>query len=235
VNVSSKEQPIVILGGFLAKSYFYRDLKNALSSLSGNPVYICNLGFVEWYRAINAKGWLKIMHKLHSLVENTVSESKTGKITLIGHSSGGVIARLYLAPDEFLGCVFNGKRYVSHLITLGSPHYNLHGTPMRKFVQEKYPDSYFHPEVKYFSVAGTGVLGNKNGNVMERISYHSYRYLCGRGDISGDGLVPIDSALLRGSTHITLEGVGHPFLAARNWYGKTENVSIWWNKVVSDL
>jgi hypothetical protein len=234
VNISFKNQPIVILGGFLAGPFFYKELERTLCSVSGNPVYICGLNVFDWYGAINARGWLKIMTKLQRLVENVVCESKAGKITLIGHSSGGVIARLYLASDEFLGFVFNGKRYASHLITLGSPHYNLRGTPMRKFVQDKYPDSYFYPEVKYFSVAGTGVSGNNKGNVMERISYYSYRYLSGRGDESGDGLVPTGSALLRGSKHITLEGVGHPFLAARNWYGKPENVKIWWNKIVSD-
>ena len=234
MNKSIIEQPIVILGGFLAATHFYSDLKNALHVLSGNPVYICGLNVLEWYRAINARGWIKIMIKLQRLVENVVCESKTGKIILIGHSSGGVISRLYLSPNDFLGYVFNGKRYVSHLITLGSPHYNLRGTPMRKFVQDKYPDSYFHPDVKYFSVAGTGVLGNKKGNVLERISYYSYRCLCGKGNVYGDGLVPINSALLRGSRQVTLEETGHPFLAARNWYGKPENVSIWWNKFMSD-
>jgi len=231
----ASEQPIVIIGGFLAKSSFYKELYETLIKVSGQPVFICSLGLIDWIRAVNAGGWLKIMAKLHGKVKEAAKVSATGKIILVGHSSGGVISRLYLGPDEFLGKVFKGLDYVSHLITLGSPHYNLHGAKMRKYVQKIYPDSYFYPKVKYFCVAGAAVQGDRKGSILSRISYYSYKFICGRGDVKGDGLVPVESALLRKSEQLILDGVDHPFFKKRNWYGNTENVSKWWYRFLSTV
>jgi len=230
---SACKQPIVIIGGFLSSQRFYKELSDILSDLSGQPVVVCNIGFFSWLRVFSAKGWLKILLKLKSTVEEAAKNSPTGKVVLIAHSSGGVMARLFLTPDQFKGNRFNGLNYVSDLVTLGSPHYSERSTPMRKYVQKKYPDSYFQPDVKYFSVAGAAVKGQKRHSLVSLISYYCYKYLCGDGNVIGDGLVPVESALLHGSKRIILEEVGHPFIGARKWYGKPEIVKKWWHEFIS--
>jgi hypothetical protein len=99
---------------------------------------------------------------------------------------------------------------------------------MRKHVQKILPDAYFGERINYVSVAGTAVDLREKTPLRTLVSRICYRYLGGNGKTAGDGLVPVECALLRNSTHIVLEGVGHPFLFATDWYGTPENVRRWW-------
>jgi hypothetical protein len=56
----------------------------------------------------------------------------------------------------------------------------------------------------------------------------SYQAIAGRRDLEGDGLVPVQSALLRGSEPITLPGVAHGGAFGDRWYGTPEVVQQWW-------
>ena len=65
----------------------------------------------------------------------------------------------------------------------------------------------------------------------------------GKADAWGDGVVPVDSALLSGSTHIVLEDVYHSPLGStdddadaataspRLWYGSRQVIDSWLNTV----
>jgi hypothetical protein len=139
------------------------------------------------------------------------------------------MARLYLGPRPFLGCACGGLDYIDHLITLGSPHYNQRGGRMRRWVDEQYPGAYFAPQVKYTSVAGRMVHGNRRGPFRERWAYRAYERLSGDGNAWGDGLVPVASALLHESQPITLEGVSHFTGFGRPWYGTAEVIPRWWD------
>ena len=225
---SSVSQPVVIIGGFLTGPRFYSDMARAVAEVSGRSVYICDIGLTDWLRAYSAKGWLSILLKVKSTIETALKTGADRKIVLLGHSSGGVIGRLYLSPQPFLGHEFNGGEHVTHLITLGSPHYGKHSSPMRKLVQKTFPDAYFGERVDYVSVAGTAVDLREKAPLITWLSRMCYRYCSGNGKTAGDGLVPVECALLRDSTHIVLEGVGHPFLFANHWYGRPENVRRWW-------
>ncbi|MGD8921636.1 MAG: hypothetical protein PVH24_00155 [Candidatus Zixiibacteriota bacterium] len=228
---SSVSQPVVIIGGFLTGPGFYSEMARVVGEVSGRPVYICDIGLTDWLRAYSAKGWLSILLKVKSTVEAALKTGADRKIVLLGHSSGGVIGRLYLSPQPFLGHEFNGLEHVTHLITLGSPHYGTHSSPMRKYVQRILPDAFFGKYVQYVSVAGTAIDLREKSPLRSLASRICYRYLGGNGRVVGDGLVPVKCALLKDSTHIVLEGVGHPFLFATNWYGTPESVRRWWPRV----
>jgi len=225
------QQPIVIIGGFLSVPRFYKDMAHTLAELSGQPVYVCNVSLLDWLRSYSAKGWLNILFKMKDTIDMARESGGDRKVILLGHSSGGVMGRLYLSPEPFLGYTFNGLNHVSHLITLGSPHYGNHLSPMRSYVQRILPDAYFGKHLEYVSVAGTAVDTREKASLITWLSQIFYRYLSGNGKTAGDGLVPVACALLKGSTPIVLEGVGHPFIFAINWYGKPENVRRWWLKI----
>ncbi len=55
----------------------------------------------------------------------------------------------------------------------------------------------------------------------------------GDGDVWGDGLVPVASALLRGSQQLTLDGVSHFTGFGGPWYGAIEVIPQWWNVCTS--
>jgi len=229
------QQPIVIIGGFLTGPGFYTKMARALAELSGQSVNVCKISLFDWLGAFSARGWLRLMLKVKSTVDKVLETCVDQKITLLGHSAGGVVGRLYLSPQPFLGHTFNGVEQISHLITLGSPHYGIHPSPMRAYVQRILPDAFFGDHVIYVSVIGTAVDVREKTPFTWWISRICYRYLGGNGKTIGDGLVPVDCGLLKDSTHIVLEGVGHPFIFAANWYGRPKNVRRWWEMIFCDM
>ena len=223
-----KEQPLILAGGFLSSERTYRTIQRYLYELTGQKVWVMPVKTHAWFGSITLSGWVRILNKLEDTVLHAVKESKAGKVTLIGHSSGGILSRLFLSPEPLRGHSYRGLDFVNALITLGSPHYNHKGASLRKWVEEKYPGAYFNPDVHYISVAGKAIQGNKRGSLKERRVYWYYKNLCGRGDVWGDGIVPLPSALLQGSQHIVVDGLRHYSRSKHLWYGSEEAVRSWW-------
>lgn len=222
--------PIVILGGFLSVSTHYAGMKTWLEEATGQKVYIVPATTWNWLCSISAYGWAQILDKLDRTVKIALQECGSERVVLVGHSSGGVMARLFLSPLPFCGRIYAGLNSVYGLISLGSPHQNRKGSPMRRKVQRLFPGAFFSPPVKYFSVAGSAVLGSKQGSVIERSSYRSYKILSGKGHVWGDGIVPLSSALLERAHPCILNGVFHDFRKNRRWYGSTNAIEQWWQE-----
>ncbi len=221
-------QPIVLLGGFLSFPAVYRGMRRTLTRIADQPVWVVEAYCHDWVLAVAPVGWKRLLDRLQRTVRRALRGSSTGKVTLVGHSSGGVVGRLYLSPEPFLGVAYGGLEHVDHLITLGSPHHNQRGTRMRQWVDRRYAGAYFGPQVSYTSVAGAAVRGSRCGSVRERCAYRFYRRLCGDGTAWGDGLVPVESALLRGSQSVVLKGVSHFTGFGGPWYGAEAVVARWW-------
>ncbi len=229
-----EQQPVVILGGFLSVPGAYGSMRDQLAHMTGQPVRIVGAWIHDWLWSATPAGWANLLRKLDRAVRLSVLESSTGKVTLVGHSSGGVIGRLYLGDRPFLGHAYNGSKCVDRLITLGSPHHNLRVGGMRRWVDEQYPGAYFAPLVQYTCVGGKRVCGSPDGTMAQRFAYASYRRLSGTGDAWGDGLVPISSTQLHGARHIILEGVSHFALSRTLWYGSPQVVPRWWDDCGSE-
>jgi hypothetical protein len=66
-----------------------------------------------------------------------------------------------------------------------------------------------------------------------RAAYQSYLMTCGRGDVTGDGVVPLSYTLLEGSEQIVLKGVLHSIneagttLPTERWYGSEGVIDRW--------
>lgn len=227
-------QPIVIVGGFLSFSMLYIGMRDTLAEISGQPVWIVEMQSYDWLPATVPPGWNRLLRKLEKTVHEVAAGSDTGKVTLIGHSAGGVLARLYLSPRPFWGHAYRGLDHVSHLVTLGSPHYNrqklIYGGWISQWIEKRYPGATFAPEVRYCSVAGKLIFGNPQGTLRERHAHSFYADIGGKGEVWGDGLIPVSSALLKGSEQILLKashfsGFGGP------WYGEEQVVRQWWVKI----
>jgi pimeloyl-ACP methyl ester carboxylesterase len=230
-NISIREQPIILIGGLFSSERTYGKMKGFLQEISGQKVWIVPINVYMWFGGISLSGWVRLLNRIEDTVRKAVQGSKTGKVTLIGHSSGGILGRLYLSPDPLRGHVYNGLSYIDTLITLGSPHYNYRGASLRKWVEEKYPGAYFGSHVRYISVVGKAIQGIKRGSPRERLTYWFYKTLCGRGDVWGDGFVPVPSALLKGSQEIVVDGIRHYSRSKHLWYGSEKGVSSWWKRV----
>ena len=224
--------PIVFLGGFLSQPTLYTSVGLNLTSLFGNRVFIVDARMFDWLITISKFGWYLVLNELDRTVRDALKQTGKNKAILVGHSQGGVLARLYLNQEPFIGKFYCGLNYIEQLITLGSPHINRGGIKrgghMSRWIQQQVPGSAFAPQVRYTSVAGKYVQGNSTGTKFERFVFKTYEEICSDGEAWGDGIVPVTSALLPGSKQIILDGVSHYSLIADPWYGSKEILPSWW-------
>ena len=185
----------------------------------------------DWFKSNSEKGWVDILNKVRDTVNLAMKENKSRKIDFIGHSSGGVMLRLYLSDEPFNDEIFNGKSHAKNLITLGSPHQAVKATALRKFVDEKYPGNFFK-NINYVSVGGEVEIKSKQTSLITKIiARGSYKSISGDKNAKGDGLVPLSSSLLEGSQKIILPETVHGGIFGKNWYCTSSKVSEWWKQI----
>ncbi len=220
-------QPVLILGGFLITAEAYQPMRCWLQEHTQQPVELVPASRFDWLLTSWAFGWARLLDRVAQQAEALAACSQTGKITLIGHSSGGVMLRLFLADEPFAGRCYNGRRWADRLYTLGSPHTALRATPLRQMVDRRYPGAWFADAVHHLAVAGE--LAPEEGTPLSRrMGPRSYQAIAGRTDLAGDGLVPVPSALLQGADPITLAGVAHGGAFGERWYGSPAVLEQWW-------
>ena len=226
-------QPIIILGGFLIDRATYKEMIEHIKSRSNNKVVIVPVNKLEWLSTNWSFGWRLILDKVEKIAKDLSEESITKKVTLIGHSSGGMILRLFLSDLLFSNKIYNGKDYVNCLITLGSPNQAKRATYLRNYVSSKLPGSFYRKNVSYISVAGElDLRGPIATKISRRLSKTSYRALNGNDDTIGDGLVPRDCALLIGSKTIVMKETAHGKSFGKDWYGSKNKVEEWLNRLI---
>ena len=77
--------------------------------------------------------------------------------------------------------------------------------------------------------AAAGSDGGKER--IEDFAWRSYVQVCGRGDVVGDGVVPLEAAHLEGAKQISLRDVFHSINAPKAWYGSEEVIDSWLRQV----
>jgi pimeloyl-ACP methyl ester carboxylesterase len=150
---------------------------------------------------------------------------------------------------------------VSGLVTLGTPHFAPpEGFPdmtlgVLKFVNDEYPGAFLAAAgIAYVTVGGDAIVGSKSPAAAAaappsskvdsayakrgegsaaRVAFNSYEMVCGRGDVTGDGVVPLSYTQLEGATQLELKGVLHSINEAgttvptERWYGSENVVDRW--------
>jgi hypothetical protein len=130
-----------------------------------------------------------------------------------------------------------------------------------QFTDQTYPGTFLASQnIGYVSVGGNAVTGsnidkqdkevpstitvNENYNVDDlyakrgegssaRVAFTSYEAVAGKGDLSGDGVVPLEWTQLEGARQIRLEGVVHSIneagttLPSSRWYGSDAVIDQW--------
>lgn len=222
-------QPVVILGGFLITDEAYQPLIDWLRNEQGIDACVVHATRADWLLSSWAFGWRRLLQRVDQAVVAAKARSGSPRITLIGHSSGGVMLRLYLADTGLKGAILNGRQHCNRLISLGSPHQALRATPLRAMVDRLLPGCACAPDVDYISVAGRLNLQSAAASPFARRSAAgNYERISGDAKAPGDGLVPVSAAWLQGSRLIELEDTAHGGLFGQPWYGSPERISQWW-------
>jgi triacylglycerol esterase/lipase EstA (alpha/beta hydrolase family) len=225
--------PTVILPGYLESADVYLPLQQALTAL-GTPTTTVPLRQRDWLPTLGGRSMIPILRQLDRTVKAALIDNRAQQINLIGHSAGGWISRIYIGavPYTIHGDVnadaglWDAKAKIANLITLGTPHISGERWTRKNldFVNDNYPGATY-PEVKYICVAGKSIFGAKK--LGQWLAYSSYEMTCGRGDVWGDGITPIEAAHLQGAKNITIEGVKHSPRTSGIWYGSPAARSQW--------
>ena len=154
MTTDASAQPVVILGGFLITTEAYQPMADWIRQRDDCDVVVIPVNRVDWLLTSWAFGWMRLLDRVHAEVSCLAAGSPTGRVTLIGHSSGGGMLRLYLSDRSFAGRRYGGAGMCNRLITLGSPHQARRATPLRAMVDREFPGAAF-PGVDYIAVAGT--------------------------------------------------------------------------------
>jgi triacylglycerol esterase/lipase EstA (alpha/beta hydrolase family) len=225
--------PTVILPGYFASAIEYQQLEKALNE-RGIPTTTVPLRKRDWIPTLGGRSVVPILQRIELTVKQMLYQYKSSAVNLIAHSAGGWIARIYLGEKPYLihgdgtaaEAIWEARKYVHTLITLGTPHTSQERWTKKNldFVNMNYPGA-FYTEVRYVCVAGKAVYGEKR--LGSWLAYNSYQLTCGRGNCWGDGITPIAAAHLTGATNITLEGVMHSPKSPGIWYGSPEVRQAW--------
>jgi hypothetical protein len=213
-------------------------MAETLAGLCGQPVRLVGVGKAEWLLTVFPFAWARILDRVATAVSELAAESPTGRVTLVGHSSGGIMLRLFLDGEPFQGRRFDGRAQADTLVMLGSPHTALKATAMRRMVERRLPGAFLADQeqgdqaadgVRYVSVAGDLDLDDPAATATaRRLAPTAYRNSTGNPNDHGDGLVPVASALLAGSEQLVLNGVAHGGAFGDRWYGSPDVVARWW-------
>ncbi len=228
------KQAIILIGGYNSFWPTYLHMARILEDLSGLPAVGVPLMPWDWWIAGREENATGILKKLQETIRWARRKLQADRFILVGHSAGGLIARLYLSDRPVWGQVYAGADHVTDVFTLGSPHCSDKGAEtgwfLNSIANRLVPGTPYNDAVRYCSVAGKLMQGHENGNSRQRRAFYSYRFLGGQGDLWGDGIVPIRSTELPGAELVVLDGVAHSRRYGRCWYGGAKAIiRRWWS------
>jgi PGAP1-like protein len=232
---------VLIVGGFATIPPNYLPFRHRLLRAGAARVDICPIWTPDWLLA-GIFGFGAVMGRTRRAIVNAYRANGRRPIIVIGHSAGGIAARLAMSPVPFNGARAGVSQAVGCLVTLGTPHglaaltnqYQHAGHQAAAFLMRETPGAFFAPRTSYVTVAG--LLDGRAGPAAPggRIGNELFRILVGDETAAeGDGIVPAAAALLDGARQIVLPGVRHGMLGAP-WYGDAEVIAQWWPAALDD-
>lgn len=222
-KITSPKRPVVICPQqFGGKPGDYTTLINDLRK-NGHPVYLARISWLGWLSIIKSvptkayfKGELEpskalpfYMDAINDAVQRmNENEGDDIEYSLLSHSIGGWVARSWLGEiaDESL------RNRCKKFVSLGTPHLappedsivskvdQTRG--LLKYINDKWPGAYYSPDIEYTCVATNGVTGKLGLDLDSLLGFTSYLALGGDGNVDGDGITPISSAILDGANKI---------------------------------
>jgi hypothetical protein len=233
------ERPsVLIVGGFMTAPPNYLPLRRRLLARGAARVDVAPLWPPDWMIA-GTLGFGPLLRRTGRAIVNTWRLGGRAPIIVIGHSGGGIAARLAMSPVPFHGRVAAVAGAVGCLVTLGTPHrlfalgnrYHHAGHVAAAFLEQETPGAFFAPRTAYLTVGSNFVdagYGGPVGRALEEV----FSVVVGHDTaIAGDGIVPAAAVHLDGAEQLTFDDVRHGFLG-RSWYGAAGVVDRWWPRAV---
>ncbi|MGD8485978.1 MAG: hypothetical protein PVG27_09725 [Chloroflexota bacterium] len=237
----SQRPHVVILGGFLTDAFQYRPMRRRLLEAGAERVTIAPIHWPDWgVMAVAGMGPLLLRGARAIREARRVSRDP---IIVVGHSMGGVVARLATCETPLDGRRAALADDIGCLVTLGTPHAFDPRIPWRhagvravEHLARHCPGARFAPRTAYLSVGSRLVPPARRAPV--RTSVHLLnrvlRDLVGEtAGVPGDGLVGSDRSRLGGARHVELYDILHGLIYGP-WYGDTAAIERWWPAAVEE-
>jgi hypothetical protein len=239
---------VLLLGGYLTSPPFYVLMRRRLLERGAAAVVVGPIWLPDWILAgryglgpiVTRAGKTLIRAGAFSAASPA---SRGAPILVVGHSAGGIVARLLTSPEPFAGRRLGGSARIGAIVTLGTPHHvdeeGLIGRRLSDvasgFTDRVVPGPAFAPTTGYLAVTSRFVTGRRDGDRRERRAHRVYSGIVAstdRGPLEGDGLVPSRSASLAGVETLVLDGIAHGQSTHHPWYGSPEAIDAWWPPAV---
>ena len=236
---------VLIIGGLLTSWLWYWPLGGRFRDRGASRVTVAPLWLWHWLVA-GFVGPARSTSVVAAAIDRLAAEDGR-PIIVVGHSGGGILARLALAKRPFDGARPARRDAVGAVVTLGTPHLatrfggtiGRHGLRALRFLQA--PDQAPGPSDPWATLSVGGRLpdappsgGSLASRIRRQFSALCYAALLGPGGrgVPGDGLVPLQSALLPQGEQRALEGFAHAPLLGSPWYFSEEGIDQWWGRAV---
>jgi hypothetical protein len=228
---------VLIVGGFLTEPVNYRRVRQRLLERGAGAVTIAGIHIPDWLAA-GVVGFGPIRARTARHVREAWAAAGRRPIILIGHSGGGILARLAMSDTPIDGRGRGVAAAVGCLVTLGTPHelararvrVRHRGIEAAQFLDRHTPGAWHQPRTGYLSVASSlvkpadAVPGNRWDRFRTRVFWSIVGPIASAGS---DGIVSVTAAHLDGARQITFEDVRHGHVGGP-WYGDGEMIDRWW-------
>lgn len=236
---------VLLLGGFLTSPPLYVPFVRRLRERGVADVVTGNVWLPDWLLAARRGLGPIVTRSGRALLEASARSERMAlgaPVLVIGHSAGGMSARLLTSPEPFAGRRLDGSGRMGAIVTLGTPHHvtasgemgRRAGEEAATFANGVVPGPAFAPRTGYLAVGGRGVIGRRDGTRPEQQAWRVYQDLHadpGADTIPGDGLIPLASSLLAGAPAIVIDECVHGTWPG-DWYGSARFIDAWWPRAL---
>jgi hypothetical protein len=229
---------VLIVGGFMTAPPNYWPLRRRLLRRAAKRVDVAPIWPPDWTLA-GLLGLGSVMRRTAKAIVRAYRAGGSRPLIVIGHSGGGIAARLAMSDEPFHGRPGGVAQAVGCLVTLGTPHmlaqipnrYRHAGHDAAAFLDRATPGAHFAPRTAYLTVGSSyreapfrGLLGWLSDELFSRL-------VGGATGEAGDGIAPAQAVHLAGAEQLTFEDVRHGHIGA-NWYGDERVIDRWWPAAV---
>jgi pimeloyl-ACP methyl ester carboxylesterase len=207
MDIRAPRPHVVIIGGFLTEPLFFRPMRERLLERGAARVTIASLHWPDWL-AMGMAGMGPVMLRGARAIRQA-RRAAADPVIVVGHSAGGLIARLAMSPEPIDGRYAGVARDVGCLVTLGTPNR-------------------FDPVIPGWRHAGV-----RAAESLERVTPGALGHVVTRVAVGqtpgerGDGLVDEERSRLPGAQHLAFDDVLHGTLGGP-WYGDAHIIDRWW-------
>lgn len=225
---------VLIVGGFATVPANYWPFRARLLRRGVARVDIAPLYTPDWLLAA-CLGFGAILRRTGHAIASTYRAAQNTPIIVVGHSAGGIAARLAMADQPFNGRMADVHEAVGCLVTLGTPHgliklhdrYRHAGHAATAFLDLVNPGAYFAPRTAYLTIGGK-TPGAEFPGLAGVAANELFGIAVGdETQVLGDGIVPYQAVHLDGAQQLTYTDVRHGMVGSP-WYGDDVMLDRWW-------